>query len=204
MTGNGTMLRLASSAAGQKNASQPGPVADLAVFSAGIATVGVFFVLGKLAQNFVPGIHAYAWMVLLMVLLKGIGLVPIYLEKSCGLWFQFFAKNLTTVLLAGLGIGLISLQPVVDALTPVYILLVVASLLGAIIGSGLVGWFMGFYPIEAAITSGLCLTNMGGVSDVITLSACKRMGLMPFASVASRLGGALILLLGGILLPLLD
>ena len=66
---------------------------------------------------------------------------------------------------------------------------------GAVIGAGLVGWLMGFYPIEAAITGGLCMANMGGTGDVAVLAASKRMELMPFAQISSRIGGAFMLIL---------
>ncbi|MDE8105069.1 2-hydroxycarboxylate transporter family protein [Erysipelothrix rhusiopathiae] len=33
---------------------------------------------------------------------------------------------------------------------------------GATLGSAIVGWFVGFYPIDAAITAGLCMANRGG------------------------------------------
>lgn len=203
LTGNGNMMRVAGAEMVSEKAEKQEPVTDLAIFAAGIAVAGIFLGLGQLVQKFIPSIHAYAWMILLMVIVKAIGIMPAYLEKSCALWYQFFIKNFTNVLLAGLGIGLISLQPVIEAFTLTYVLLVVATIVGAIIGSGIVGYMVGFYPIEAAITSGLCMANMGGSGDIATLSACKRMDLMPFAAISSRLGGALILILGSLLLPLM-
>ncbi|TDX29867.1 2-hydroxycarboxylate transporter family protein [Modicisalibacter xianhensis] len=70
---------------------------------------------------------------------------------------------------------------------------------GAAFGAGLVG----FYPIESAITAGLCMVNMGGTGDVAVLSAARRMSLMPFAQISSRLGGALILLISSVVVPLI-
>lgn len=205
LTGNGNILRGkdadVSLLSEEKTVHEP--ARDLSVFAAGIAVSGIYLGLGQLIQRFIPSIHAYAWMILLMVLSKIIGILPAEVEKSCALWYQFFMKNFANVLLAGLGVGLISLKPVIAALTPTYLFICLLVVVGAIIGSAVIGWLVGFYPIEAAITGGLCMANMGGSGDIATLMACKRMILMPFAAVSSRLGGALILILGSFLLPLL-
>jgi Na+/citrate or Na+/malate symporter len=46
------------------------------------------------------------------------------------------------------------------------------------------------YPIEAAIVNA-CHSGQGGTGDVAILSAANRMQLMPFAQVATRIGGAI-------------
>ena len=203
LTGNGAIMRDESKQAeAEENKSQEN-VSDLSVFAVGITFAGIFLSLGMLIQHFIPGIHAYAWMILLMIIVKIIGILPSSIEQYCALWFQFFIKNFTNTLLAGLGFGLISLNAVIPALSFGYIIIVAAVILGAIIGSAGVGWLVGFYPIEAAITAGLCMANMGGSGDIATLGACKRMVLMPFAAVSSRLGGALVLIAGSVILSLL-
>lgn len=204
LTGNGTIMRTRGEAVAESRNAGQKPLADLGVFACGMAVAGMFLGLGQLIQKFIPRIHAYAWMILLMVLVKILGLLPDPIEKSCALWYQFFIKNFTNVLLAGLGIGLISLDAVIPALTPQYLILVVVVIIGAVLGSGAVGYLVGFYPVEAAITGGLCMSNMGGSGDIATLGAAKRMELMPFAAVSSRLGGALILILGSVLLSFLS
>ena len=50
------------------------------------------------------------------------------------------------------------------------------------------GWIVGFYPVETAVTAGLCMTNMGGAGDLAVLGAAKRMDLICFAQISSRIG----------------
>lgn len=201
LTGNGHIMRVNKEAYAEDKVSL-GSITDLSVFATGMAVAGIFLAIGKYIQSLIPSIHAYAWMILLMVIVKMVGIIPKSIEEKCTLWFKFFISNFTGVLLAGLGIGLISLKAVIPALTPTYLLLVLSVVVGAVLGSAIVGYFVGFYPIEAAITGGLCMANMGGSGDIATLGAAKRMELMPFAAVSSRLGGALILILGSVILSL--
>jgi len=83
-----------------------------------------------------------------------------------------------------------------------YVVLVSVTVIGAMAGAALVGRLVGFYPIESAITAGLCMANMGGTGDVAVLSAARRMELMPFAQISSRLGGAFIILLATALIKI--
>jgi Na+/citrate or Na+/malate symporter len=52
-----------------------------------------------------------------------------------------------------------------------------------------VGRLLGMYPIEAAIINA-CHSGQGGTGDVAILTAANRMQLMPFAQIATRIGGA--------------
>ena len=80
--------------------------------------------------------------------------------------------------------------------------MLIMLILGTIIGGGIGGRLVGFYPIESSITAGLCMANMGGTGDVAVLSSSDRMELMPFAQISSRIGGAFILILASTLLRL--
>ena len=53
-----------------------------------------------------------------------------------------------------------------------------------------VGRWLNMYPIEAAIINA-CHSGQGGTGDVAILTAANRMQLMPFAQIATRIGGAI-------------
>ena len=79
------------------------------------------------------------------------------------------------------------------------LLVVIFIVLGCVIGSGLASLLFGFYPIEGAITAGLCMANMGGAGDLAVLGGANRMNLMSYAQISSRIGGAIILLIGSLI-----
>lgn len=174
---------------------------DIQKMGVGLLAALTFFSLGTLLGGFIP-IHPYAIMIILVALTKITNVIPSVVVDGASQWYEFVAKNWTLALLFGIGIAYTDLNTVIEALSFQYVFTVLGVVLGGIIGAGLLGRLVGFYPIEAAITAGLCMANMGGTGDVAVLSASKRMELMPFAQISSRLGGALILLLAGLIIPL--
>ncbi|ASK62528.1 citrate:sodium symporter [Virgibacillus phasianinus] len=174
---------------------------DIKKMGIGLLAAVSFFAIGTILGDFIP-IHPYALMIIVVAIAKIVDVIPKNVIEGASQWYKFVASNWTLALLFGIGIAYTDLNTVIEALTFQYILTVFGVVLGAIIGAGLLGKLVGFYPVEAAITAGLCMANMGGTGDVAVLSASKRMELMPFAQISSRLGGALILLLAGLLIPL--
>ncbi len=175
---------------------------DIQKMGIGLLAAITFFAIGGLLGDFIP-LHPYALMIIIVAIAKIADIIPKNVIDGASQWYKFVASNWTLALLFGIGIAYTDLNTVLEALTLQYILTVFGVVLGAIIGSGLIGKLVGFYPIEAAITAGLCMANMGGTGDVAVLSASRRMELMPFAQISSRLGGALILLLAGLVIPFL-
>ena len=163
------------------------------------------FIVAKAWSALVPAvnIHAYAWMIISVAVCKIFNIIPEPIEIACYQWFQFIMKNLTSALMVGIGLCYLSLDVVISSFSLTYLLLCLLTCVGAVIGAGLIGKLVGFYPVEAAITAGLCMANMGGTGDVAVLSAADRMELMPFAQISSRLGGAIILILGSLMLSIM-
>lgn len=199
LTGNGELMRSQDTEMKEKKNTE----LNLEELGIGIVISMSFALFGVIANKFFPGIHEYAWMIILVAVSKGLGIVPKKFEDSARQWSQFVMKNWTSALLAGIGISMINLSSVAQAITPVYLLLVVVVVTAVTIGSGIAGYLVGFYPIESALTAGLCTTNMGGTGDIAVLSAAKRMELLPFAQMATRICGALILIIASVLTQIL-
>ena len=205
LTGNGTLMEVGDNNLIEKENVKEASIVDYGI---GVVIACSFFAFGKIVGyvfNTYAGIdiHSYAWMIISVALAKAFDLLPRAYEKACANWYKFVATNWTSALLVGIGIAYTNLGQVISAFSLTFLVLVFLVILGAVVGTGLVGKLVGFYPIEAAITAGLCMANMGGTGDVAVLTAAHRMELMPFAQISSRLGGALIILLATFIAPLI-
>jgi Na+/citrate or Na+/malate symporter len=197
LTGNGQLMVEKSKESFHEEKRSP---VDFKIMGSGLLMALGFYVLGSIMGKIFPQIHSYAWMIISVAVVKAIGIIPEKFEEGAFQWFGFVITSMTTVLLIGIGVAYTNLGEVLQALTPQYLLLVSVTVLGAALGSGLVGRLVGFYTIESSITAGLCMANMGGTGDVAVLSASKRMELMPFSQISSRIGGAFMLILASTLL----
>jgi malate:Na+ symporter len=115
--------------------------------------------------------------------------------------YRFIATNLTWPLLVGLGVLYMPWKDVVAAVTPAYIAICASTVLAMVTSGFFVGKMMNMYPIESAIVTA-CHSGLGGTGDVAILSAANRMGLMPFAQVSTRLGGASMIVIATVLLKM--
>ncbi len=204
LTGNGKLMDIGEDDLIEKEVKESFNLKD---FGMGIVIATTFFAFGAIVaylfKNYLGiDIHTYAWMIISVAVAKALNIVPQQYEKACSNWYKFVAGNWTGALLMGIGIAYTDLGQVISAFTPAYLVLCFLVVLGAVVGTALVGKLVGFYPIEAAITAGLCMANMGGTGDVAVLTASNRMELMPFAQISSRLGGAFIILLATFLIPI--
>ena len=199
INGNGKLMRK-----DQEDLSEgEAPAQDVKLMGMGLVTAMTFFLLGTYINKAVPAVHTYAWMIILVATAKAAGIVPKQMEYAAQQWSQFVMTNWTQALLVGIGIAMIDLGAVIEAFSLSYLVLVLVVVLGVAFGAGLGGQLVGFYPIESAITAGLCTTNMGGTGDIAVLSAADRMVLLPFAQISTRICGAVVLVVASILVRVL-
>ena len=190
LTGNGQILKIAD------------PELARELEGAGFYVAMIAYMAALIVNKFVySGLHTYVYLIIILTLVKAFGLLPKHLEVGTIQWSRTWTKNLLYAALIPIGISNIDIGKTIEALTnPIYLVLVLVIVIGAAIGAGLVGHFMGLYEVEAAIAAGLCMSNMAQTGDLATLAAADRMELLPYSSYSSRIGGSVVLVLAGILL----
>lgn len=144
-------------------------------------------------------IHRFAWMVILVAIANVANVIPLELKEGAKKIQGFFSKQFLLVVMTGVGIALTDLGELIAAFSIANVTIAGLIVIGAILGSALIGWLVGFYPIETSITAGLCMANRGGSGDVAVLTAADRMDLMSFAQISSRLGGGMMLIIASVL-----
>lgn len=138
-------------------------------------------------------IHTFAFMVILMTILNVSNILPANVKAGAKGMQQFFVKYMSFPLMITVGIGT-NLNDYAKVFTnPAYMVIILATVVGAMIGTYLMSRLFHMYAVEAILTAGLCMANGGGSGDVQCLGAANRMEMMSYAQISSRIGGAIML-----------
>ncbi len=160
--------------------------------------------VGRLmSKNILPtiagaAIHQYAYMIIFVVILAATGIIPENIRAGAKRLQSFMSGFMGIVIMVGMGADF-NIAELFTALTPGNVVMALLIVIGAIIGAGGVGYLVGFYPIDSAITAGLCMANRGGNGDLACLGAADRMDLIAYAQLSSRLGGGIVLIIASFL-----
>jgi malate:Na+ symporter len=129
-------------------------------------------------------------MLLLAVALQLAQAVPPVLQQGAYVVYQFFRRAVTYPLLFAIGVALTPWDKLMAALALPNLLTIIATVVTLIATGYFVGKRIKLFPIDAAIVIA-CRAGQGGTGDVAILTAANRMQLMPFAQIATRIGGAI-------------
>lgn len=143
-------------------------------------------------------IHAYAYMIIFVVILAATGLIPASVRAGAKRLQSFMTGVLGMIIMVGMGADF-DIAELFTVMTPGNVIMALAIVIGAIIGAGGVGYLVGFYPVDSALTAGLCMANRGGSGDLACLGAADRMELIAYAQLSSRLGGGIVLIIASFL-----
>ena len=139
-------------------------------------------------------IHTFAYSIIFVVILAATGIVPANIRVAAKNVQGFMVSIVGLMCMVSMGVDF-DLGELAAACSPANLLIALVIVIGAILGSGLVGKLVGFYPIDAAITAGLCMANRGGSGDIAVLGAAHRLDLISYAQLSSRVGGGIVLII---------
>jgi malate:Na+ symporter len=166
---------------------------DVSHIAAAGMTAVALYLLGLIVYRLV-GVPAAVAMLFLAVLAKLTQVISPQIQQGAYVVYQFFARAVTYPLLFAIGVALTPWDKLVAALALPNLITIVATV-STLIGTGfVVGRWVALFPIDAAIVAA-CHSGQGGTGDVAILTAANRMQLMPFAQIATRIGGAITVLL---------
>ena len=156
---------------------------------AAIVTVVTLYMLGGLAQEL------WHWpgpvvMLGLAILIKLGRLVSPSLERGAHANYQFFSACVTYPLLFAIGVAKTPWEKLIAAFNLPTITTIVATVTALMATGFAAGRWVNLYPIEAAIINATH-SGQGGTGDVAILTAANRMRMMPFAQIATRIGGGI-------------
>lgn len=201
LTGNGELVRSKDTSVDETKKAVKLTQRDI---SAGfILSIG-FFLLGTVMSNkilptiFGVQIHTFAYMVLFVSLFNALNIIPEELKQGAKKLQSFFSGEFLWVIMVCVGVAYTDLGEIIAALSFQNVLVSSFIVIGAVVGTGVFGYIVGFFPIESAITAGLCMANRGGSGDLAVLGAAKRMDLISWAQISSRLGGGIMLVIASI------
>ena len=163
--------------------------ADMHTIGAALVTAVTLYLVGVLGQRLFD-FPAPVTMLFLAVVLKLTQAVSPALQQGAHQVYRFFSTVVTYPLLFAIGVSLTPWDKLMAAFQFGNIVTIVATVVTLMTTGFVVGRWMGMYPIETAVVNA-CHSGQGGTGDVAILTAANRMALMPFAQIATRIGGAI-------------
>ncbi|WP_270371494.1 2-hydroxycarboxylate transporter family protein [Aerococcus urinaeequi] len=189
LSGNGTLVR--QSATEEKeivNKEKKTPI-NFQSIGIGLFLLVAVYIFGNLMQGII-GLPAAVIVIFASTIMKYFQVLPTSIEEGAKQLNGFISSNFTAPLMVGLGIIYLDLKAVLDVLTWQYVVVVLAVVIVLGLTGFILGKFLNMYQIESAILS-LNQSAMGGTGNVAILATTDRNSLMPFAQVATRIGGAI-------------
>jgi CCS family citrate carrier protein len=112
------------------------------------------------------------------------------LRGGAAVVYQFFSTAVTYPLLFAIGVAMTPWDKLIAAFNLPVVITIVATVVTMVATGFATAFAIRMYPIDVAIVAA-CRCGQGGTGDVAILTASNRMALMPFAQIATRIGGAL-------------
>ncbi|WP_421672807.1 2-hydroxycarboxylate transporter family protein [Raoultella terrigena] len=187
MSGSGMLIRSHEDNSVFTQAQGPQQT-DFQLMGGGLLMICAFFIVGGLLEKLVH-IPGPVLMILAAVICKYTKAIPAAMEVGAYSCYKFVSAALVWPLMIGLGMLYVPLESVVAVFSVGYVVVCGSIVIAMALSGFFIASRLNMYPVEAAIVTS-CHSGLGGTGDVAILSASNRMSLMPFAQIATRIGGA--------------
>src|SRR5229473_1248597 len=158
------------------------------IAAAGIMAISLYL-LGMLSHELFR-LPAPVAMLFIAVIVKLTRAASPKLQEGAYVVYKFFRVAVVYPLLFAVGAAMTPWDKLMLAFLPANVITIFATVVSLMATGFVVGRWLKMYPIETAIINATH-SGQGGTGDVAILTASNRMVLMPFAQVATRIGGAI-------------
>ena len=163
--------------------------ADITEIAAAGVTIVSLYLLGVFIQKLTE-FPAPICMLFLVVAAKIGRVFEPSIESGSRDVYKFFSTIVTWPLLFAMGVAFTPWAEFIAVFTLPTVITVFATVFSLIATGFFTARLVKMYPIDTAIVVG-CHSGQGGTGDIAILTAANRMTLMPFAQIATRIGGAI-------------
>jgi len=158
------------------------------VAAAGMVAV-TLYLAGQMAHELF-GVPGPVTMLFLAVLLKLVHGVTPRIQVGSKLVYTFFLTAMAFPMLFAFGLVLTPWEKLMEGFAPANLITIVATVVALVTTGFFTSKLVRIHPVEGAIITATH-SGMGGAGDIAILTASDRMSLMPFAQIATRIGGGL-------------
>ena len=159
------------------------------IAAAGVTAV-TLYVVGIMCQRLF-GLPAPVAMLFIAVVIKLTQAVSPQLQQGAFVVYKFFSTAVTYPLLFAIGVALTPWDKLMAAFTLPTLITIIFTVVTLMATGALVGAPASRCIRSKAAIINACHSGQGGTGDVAILTAANRMQLMPFAQIATRIGGAI-------------
>lgn len=192
LTGNGQLTKATGNELPIETAGSANYLLDVGSIAAAGVTAIALYLMGVLTHQLFDW-PAPVVMLVFVVIAQLFQIVPPHVRNGAHFMYKFFSTAVTYPLMFAVSVAMTPWGEIVSAFHWINIVTAIATVLSLTFTGYFVGKLVGMYPVEAAIINATH-SGLGGTGDVAILTAANRMELMPFAQIATRIGGGITVL----------
>ncbi|MBP3059302.1 malate:citrate symporter [Texas Phoenix palm phytoplasma] len=174
-------------------------MANFQSIGAGFLMIFTLYSLGNMLNYYIVQqggmrfrLDAMVYVIAVLLLIKLFDILPQEEQSHISQAGNFMTSIFTAPVLAALGLTTNFGELMSCVLDRNILFMVIMSFSTVIISTLFLAKLFNFYPLEAALTAGICSHSIGGTGNIGVMSVSNRINLLPFAMIATRIVGPIV------------